>query len=458
MKPQNSLEPLTTTALVPSEMRAASLSPFLLPREPFPVRQVPAGMLVLVVLITVCGLWFAFVPINSAVIASGVVQVSSHRKTIQHFEGGIVDEILVRNGDVVVRDQPLVKLRSVYPAAEMAQLEGQELETIAVIGRLVAEQNGVSEITLPPEFAARADEPAVQSILEGQQQILESFLHLQNERLSVLEQNIQQAEEELGGRRLQLEARERQQSLLKEELGLLEGLFKQELVSRTRILETSQQLARVEGDIGEYQADIARIKKGVLETQLQMNEMRAAEMFRVSQQLREERAKLFDISQRLLASRDVLTRTTILSPVDGEVVNMQVHTANGVIAAGQPLMDIVPHDDELVIQAFIQPNDIDEVSVGMPVDIRLTATTRRSRVPIEGVVAVVSPDRLIEPQSGRAYYEARVDVAPTVTADERQLLMAGMGADVFIRTGERTALEYIVEPILRNLRLSFREK
>jgi HlyD family type I secretion membrane fusion protein len=439
-------------------MRGETRSPFVLAQDPFPVRQVPAGILVLFVFISILGLWFGLAPINSAVVSPGIVQVASHRKTIQHFEGGIVDEILVRNGDIVTRDQPLVKLKSVYPAAEMAQLEAQQLELLAVVGRLLAVQDGATEITLPPELAARADEAAIQSILAGQQQILDSFLQLQKERLSVFEQNVQQAEEEINGRRLQVEAREIQRKLLKEELSLLEKLFDQDLMSRTRVLETSKELAEVEGDIGEYQAEIARINKNVLETRLQINEMYAAQMHQVTQQLREERAKLFEISQRLTASRDVLSRTTIVSPVDGEVVNSQVYTTNGVIAPGQPIMDIVPQDDELVVQALIEPNDIEEVRVGMPADIRLTTLTRRNRVPIEGVVTVVSPDRLVDAQSGKPYYEARIEIASTANNSEAPVVRAGMGADVFIRTGERTALEYLTDPLLRNFRLGFREK
>jgi membrane fusion protein, epimerase transport system len=458
MKTPSSLQPLTTTALVPSDMRTEIPRPFSIAKDPFPVRQVPVGMGILFAFICIVGLWFGMAPINSAIVSPGVVQVASHRKTIQHFEGGIVDEILVRNGDIVVRDQPLIKLRSVYPAAEMAQLDAQQLETLAVIGRLMAEQTGASEIALPAEFEARANEPDVQSIIAGQQQILDSFLRLQGERLAVLEQNIEQAQEEIAGRQLQIEARELQRKFLNEELALLETLFDQKLMSRTRVLEVNQQLARVDGDIGQYQAEIARIKKNVLETRLQINEMRAAETLRVTQQLREERAKLFDITQRLTAARDVYGRTTIMSPVDGEVVNMQVHTANGVISAGQPIMDIVPQDDELIIQAFVDPNDIDEVRVGMPADIRLTSLTRRSRVPIEGVVTIVSPDRLVDAQSGRAYYEARIEVAPTVHEIDKHLLMAGMGADVFIRTGERTALQYLMEPFLRSFQMGFREK
>ena len=458
MKPQNTLEPLTTTALVPSETKRPVPTPFLLAKDPFPVRQVPIGMLVLATFIAILALWFSLAPISSAVVSPGIVQVASHRKTIQHLEGGIIEEILVKNGDVVVEGQPLVKLKSVSSAAGMAQLEAQYLETLAIIARLQAEQSSASEISLPPELADRAEDPAVQVVMASQQQILDSFLHLQKERLSVLEQNMAQGEEEMNGRRVQIEARQLQQKLLKEELGLLEGLFDKNLMSRTRILETSQQLAEVEGDIGEYQAEIARINKNVLETRLQINEMRAAEALRITQQLRDERAKLYDISQRLTAARDVFGRTTIVSPVDGEVVNLQVYTNSGVIAPGQPIMEIVPQNDDLVVQAYISPNDIDEVRVGMPADVKLTSATRRSRIPLEGVVTLVSPDRLVDEKTGQAHYEALIEINSDINNPEMPVLMAGMGADVFIRTGERTAIEYLFDPFLRHFQKGFREK
>ncbi len=458
MIPQNSLKPLTTTGIVPGEIRDENRKRFLLSRNPIPIRPLLAGVLIIVALLGFFGLWFSLAPISSAVVSPGIVQVASHRKTIQHFEGGIVDEILVRDGDLVVKGQPLVKLKTIGPAAELAQLEGEQLETAAIIGRLSAEQNDATEITLPEEFEARANEPALQSIMEGQQQILESIRKLDNERGLILEQNIAQAEDEISGLRLQLKAGERQRELLNDELSQLGILRQKELIPRTRVLARQQELARVEGNIGQFQAEIARIKKSILELKLNTSELRAAKIAGVTQQLREERAKLFDLTQRITSARDVLSRTTIVSPVAGEVVNIQVHTTDGVIRAGQPIMDIVPQDDDLVVQAFIDPKDIDEVRVGLPANVVLTSISRRSRVPIEGVVSAVSADRLVDQQTGQAYYEARIEVPSVVDDPEHTALMAGMGADVFIRTGERTAFEYLAAPIFRNLQLGTREK
>jgi HlyD family type I secretion membrane fusion protein len=416
-------------------------------------------MLVLFGFIIILGLWFGLAPISSAIISPGIVQVASHRKTIQHFEGGIVDEILVRNGDIVTQDQPLVKLKSIYPAAEMAQLEGQQLESLAIVGRLLAVQNGATEIVLSPELAARADEPNVQSIIAGQQQILESFLQLQKERLSVFEQNIQQAEEEINGRRAQIEAKELQRKLLKEEFSLLEKLFDQDLMSRTRVLETHQDLAEVEGDIGEYQAEIARINKNVLETRLQINEMYAAQMHQVTQQLREERAKLFEISQRLTASRDVLSRTTIVSPVDGEVVNSQVYTTNGVIAPGQPIMDVVPVNDSLVVESRVRPEDIDVVRTGLEAQVRLTAYKRSNVPPVSGRVTHVSADQLTDPRNGEPYFASRVTVDADALAKIKGVkLQPGMPAEVMIVTGERRAIDYFIAPLWDRMRRAFREE
>jgi len=403
-------------------------------------------------------LWCVVAPINSAIVSAGVVEVASHRKTIQHLEGGIVDEIFVGDGDLVTKGQPLIKIREIKPAAELAQLEGQLLETIAIIGRLVAEQNEADQVTILEEFTTSDNEPVLNNILQGQQRILESHRHLEAQRLSVFHEQTAQTEEAINGLKLQINASNIQRDLLKEELSQLAILEGKKLIPRTRILARRQELARVEGNLGAYQAEIARLKKSMSEAKLQLSETHASEILRVNKQLREERARFRDISYRITAARDILSRTTITSPIDGEVVNMKVHTANGVISAGATIMDIVPRDDELVVRAVIDPNDIDEVEVGMPADVKLTSLTRRSRMPIQGIVSDVSPDRLVDRQSGQPYYEARINFSSSVSDNERQMVLAGMGADVFIRTGERTALEYLMAPISRRIDLGLREK
>lgn len=458
MTAENTLEPLTTTALVRRDIVETVQRPASLGISAFLIRQILAGSLVIIIFLCAIAVWSSLAPLNSAVVAAGIVEVSSHRKTIQHLEGGLVDTIFVRDGDAVVKGQPLIKLRQVDAAAELAQLEGQLLETVAIIGGLMAQQSGASDIVLPEEFQSQANQPPLDSILMAQKELLESQRQLQNERDSVLIEQTAQIEEMISGLQLQINAREVQRDLLIDELSQLAILEGKRLISRTRILARRQELARIEGDLGEYQAEIARLRKSISEAKLQMSEARAAEAVRINKQLREERARFRDLSHRITSARDVVSRTTITSPIDGVVVNMNVHTINGVVAAGNAIMDIVPTGDELVVQALIDPKDINEVQAGMPADVKLRSLTRRSRVPIEGVVSDVSPDRLIDRPSGRSFYKARVEFTPTMSDADRQTIIAGMGADVFIRTGERTALEYLVEPISRNFSFGLREK
>jgi HlyD family type I secretion membrane fusion protein len=460
MTGEKPLEPLTTTSLVVREANdgMARIMPPTPRRKPFTFFQVAAGIAVVLLFVGSFGLWLSLAPISGAVVSPGVVQVASNRKIVQHLEGGIIDQILVRNGDQVLRGQPLVTLRAIERKAELAQLEGEQLETVATIGRLLAEQSGAPNVIIPPEFSARFNDPTAQSIVNGQQQILDSQRSLIAERLSVLEQRKAQHEEEISGLRAQIRAANLQLELLNEELSQLSVLDEKGLISRTRILARRQERAKVEGDLGQYQASVARLKKSIAETDLQIGEIRAAEIARVNKQLSEQRARLFDVSQRIIATRDVLDRLTIMSPIDGEVVNLQVHTTDGVIRPGQPILEIVPHDDDLIVRALVDPDDIEEVRTGMSADIRLTAVDRRYRLPLPGIVSGISPDRLTDPVSGRSYYEARVEFTPTGDEVDRQFLVAGMGADVFIRTSERSPLAYLMGPILRNVQFSLRER
>jgi HlyD family type I secretion membrane fusion protein len=416
-----------------------------------------AGLCVLLGFFSVFSLWLFLAPLEGAVRAPGVVGVASHRKTVQHLEGGIVEAILVREGDRVARGQSLVRLSRVQPAAQLAQLEGQYLETMAVVARLRAEREGESELHFPEELTSRAHEPAVQAIMNGQRNILGSRRTLANDQRSVLEQKIAQAAEEIKGLEGQISAGNTRKELLREELAAVQILFDQQLTPRTRILSLKQGFAELEGDLAAYHAEIARIQQSIAEMRLQISKLRAADVAQVTEQLRAESAKLFELSQSIVKARDILRRTEIVSPIDGVVMNFQVHTLSGVVSAGQPILDVVPSQEDLVVEAYVDPKDIDEVHVGMPADIKLTSFSRRERIPIAGVVSTVSADRLTDSRTGKAYYRALIGLSPEVSDAEKALLVAGMGADVFIRTGARTALEYLLAPITHYLQQGMRE-
>lgn len=425
--------------------------------RPFPLRLIAAGFTLVALFLSSFAVWSTLAPIEGAVVSPGIVSVASHRNQIQHLEGGIVESIRVRDGDHVTQGQLLVQLRDVQPAAELRQLERQYFEALAVVARLLAERDDLQDVDYPEALQSRAADPAIASVMTGQTNILASRQTLVQDRRSLLEHKIAQAEEEIKGLEGQIQAKNRQRKFIFQELSTVEEALAKKLVPKSKALKLRQHLAETEGDLSGYQSEMGRLEQSILEMRLQISEARAQRIAEITEQLRTQRAGLFDLSQKIVAARDVLHRTRIVSPIDGIVVNLQIHTQDGVISAGQPLLEVVPTDDDLVIHAFVDPEDIDEVRIGMPADVRLTSFSRRKRVPLEGVVAGLSADRLSDPETGLDYYRARIELLPEASDSARSNMVAGMGAEVFIRTGARTLLDYLLSPITRSLQLGLRE-
>lgn len=426
-------------------------------QRPFPRRLILAGLLLVILFLSSFTAWSVLAPIESAVVSPGIISVASHRKQIQHLEGGIVEAILVQDGDSVVKGQLLVKLRDVQPSAELRQLERQYIEVQAVLARLLAEQDDSEEITFPEDLLVRAKDRSVDSVMTGQKNIFQSRQMLIEDKHSVLKHKIAQVEEQINGLSGQVKAKNRQRKYIFQELSTVDEAVAKKLLPKAQALKLRQRLAGTEGELSAYQAEMARLKLSILEMRLQMSEVRAQQITEITEQLRSQRARLFDLSQKIITTRDVLHRTKITSSIDGIVVNLQIHTLDGVIAAGQPLLEVVPINDDLIVNAFIAPEDIEEVRAGMMADVRLTSFSRRQRVPLEGVVSYISADRLSDPETGNEYYQARIRLAPDISASAKTYLIAGMGAEVFIRTGSRTPLDYLLSPITQSLQRGFKE-
>ena len=429
------------------------------PRErPFPLSLIFAGLLVIAVFFGSFAAWSALAPIESAVVAPGVVSVESRRKTVQHFEGGIGEEIYVADGDRVARGAPRVRLRGVKPAAELGQLKGQRDEALAVIARLVAERDGAETISFPPTLAAAVDGAGNRSILADQENTFASRKRLDAERRQLFKQRIGKSRELIRGFKGKIAAVKRQQALTEDEVAQIQKLFKKGLATKPRLLAVQQRFEALAGELAELRANVARTERNILELRMELNELEAAASLQTIEQIRTERARLYGLEQQISAAEDVLRRTEIVSPIDGVIVNLQVHTLGGVIGEGDVLMEIVPSDDELIVEAFVDPTDIDKVQAGGAAQVELTTQSRRQRQPIDAVIVEVSADRLLDEQTGAPYYSARVRLDREKLASLGSTLVAGMGAMVFIRTGARTPLEYLLEPITRTLRLGLREE
>jgi HlyD family type I secretion membrane fusion protein len=424
---------------------------------PFPRGLILAGVAILTFFFGSLTLWAALAPVEGAVVSPGIIGVSSHRKQIQHLGGGIVKAIHVTDGDKVTKGQLLIELRDVTSAAELRRLEGRRTEVLAVMARLEAEREGTETMQVPDALSETQDDPSTEAVLNRQTSIFNSNRSLIQDQLSVFEKKIDQSQEEITGLQGRIKYKQQEIKLLAAELRNIRKAVKKGLIPKDEELQLKQKFALLKGNLIGLQSEMGRLEQVVLETQVMKREKQAQLVADLSEKMRSQESELFDLEQQIITARDVLQRTNIRSPIDGTVVNLQVHSLDGVISSGQNIMEIVPANDELIVEVFLSPEDIDDVSVGMPADVRLTSVSRRQRVPMQGVVTVISADRLNNSQTGMDYYSARVALSPATTDKEGVSLIPGMGADVFIRTGARTPFEYLLSPIATSLQFSLRE-
>lgn len=425
--------------------------------RPFSRRLMLAGFAVMAVFGGSFYVWAASAPIEGAVVAPGVVIVDSNVRTVQHLEGGIVEQILVRDGDKVDSGQVLVKLQNTVSSSNRNELMSQYFEALATEARLVAEQDGAESISFPKELSEKVGDSAAQAALKGQETLFDSRRQLLSDRLVILDRTKDGLQSEIEGLEGQITAGQRQLDLITEEYNDVSALLEKNLTNKPRVLQLQRDIAGLEGQIANYRAAIGTAKQKIDEADLRMVEMKATQATEVVGQLRETRARLYELKQQLTAAEDVYGRTEIRSPVTGVVKGLAIHTVGGVIAAGQPLMDVVPVSDKLVVQASIDPRDIDQVTEGLPAQVWLSAINRRSQTPIEGAVATVSADRLVDPTSGAPYYQARVELDRAEVEKGTVPIQPGMGAEVMIRTGARTTWDYLSAPIAQFLTRAMRE-
>ena len=420
---------------------------------------VSVGLGAILIFFGIFGGWAALAPLESAAIASGIVSVDTSRKTIQHLEGGIVEEILVRDGDQVSAGQILIRLERTQPEATLDLLTARLITAASREARLIAERDGKKEIEFPELFEAPENQTRRSEAIVSQNNIFIARRNAIKGQTAILGQRIAQIEEEIVGLRGEIDSEIRQLALIEEELVGVRELVEKQLTRKSRLLELERRAAEIEGEKSRNEARISRARQQIGETHLQISELGTQMMNEVLVELRDVQSELSDLTERVRAAKDVLRRTEIRTTLDGTVVGLSVHTAGGVIGPGQALMDIVPSQDRLVIEARIDPSDIDIMQPGLPANIRLTAFNQRDLVPLAGTVTRVSADLLTDERTGFGYYLARVEIDPGQSAALDDLkLYPGMQAEVMIVTGQDTALNYLLKPIGRTLRRAFRER
>lgn len=420
-------------------------------------RTVRFGALVILTVFGGLAGWSLLFPLSGAVIAPGTVQVDGNNKTVQHLEGGIVKRLFVKEGDLVKAGAPLAELDGTAHRAAYDLVDGQYIELLARKARLEAERDDAADVAVPAELAARLGEPAVQRAIGGQLSLFHDRLGARESREGILRSRVAEYEEQIKGLAAQASSKERQVKLLNEERAGLKKLYEKGYASRTRMLALEREAESLMGEGGQAHAQMAALKTSVGEAEIEV--MKARQEFRESvlSELREAEGELVKVLQQRVAAADTLRRTTVTAPADGRVLNLAVHTAGGVIAPGAALMEIVPEGDRLVVLAQIRPGDVGKIRAGESVHIRLAAFKARTTPAVDGKVLSVSADRVGDEKSG-THYVARVALPPVLPASFKgEPLKPGMPAEVFVRTGEQTAIGWLLRPLTDAFARTFRE-
>lgn len=421
-------------------------------------RIIKAGTFAILLVFGGFGAWAALAPLAGAVIGTGVIKVDLNRKTVQHLEGGIVKEILVRDGDQVSAGQTLIIVADERVDASVDVLQGQLDAEMAKAARLAAERDGLEQLRFPQELSGRLHDPKVAELIRTETSYFETRRRALEEQVSLLQTQIVESRREIESLRMRAEAERKGTELLEEEIAANEALEKQQYVQKVHILGLKRGIEDYKARRGEHLADMARAEQKIAELELRIASARDKYLQDAAQGLTTAQARIFDLQERLRPSKDAQRRQHIVAPISGTVVDMKVFTVGGVIRPGEALMDIVPANNLLIVEARIPVDAIDDVHVGQEADVRLSAYKRRSTPLVAGRVTYVSADRMSDPERNDSYYLTHVTVDRDALAEAGDLsLYPGMPAEVYIRTGERTALDYMLTPLTATLRRSLRE-
>jgi HlyD family secretion protein len=422
-------------------------------------QELRTGLRVLLVALAMAGGWAALVPLAGAVVVPGNLVVQSNVKTIQHPTGGVVAEIAVHNGQRVGSGDLLLRLDATQARTSLQIVSKQLNEMRAKIGRLVAERDKLAELQVPAELSAQSNDATIKKLLASEELLFKERANARRGQTDLLQSRISQLGEEIAGLDAQVASKTKQLELIAGELSGVQELYDKRLVPLARLTALQRETARIEGERGQLVWSIAETRSKIGEAQLQI--MRIDQDFRtdVVKELGESRAKEAELVERGVAAQDLLDRIEIRAPTSGVVHQLSVHTVGGVIRAGDSAMEIVPDSDDLQIEARLQPNEIDQVRTGQRAFVRFSAFNQRVTPQLTGTVSYVSADTSHDQQANMPYFTVRV----ALSDDEiRRLaglqLVPGMPAEVFMQTGSRTMMNYLLKPIADQMRRAFVEQ
>jgi HlyD family secretion protein len=421
--------------------------------------ELRVGFRVLLAVGLLAGGWIALMPLAGAVVVPGNLVVQSNVKTIQHPTGGVVAEIAVHNGMQVTVGDLLVRLDATQAQASLQMVSKQLDELRARIARLVAERDDLPRLEVPAEMSVRAAESTIKTLLTSEASLFKARANARESQKDLLQSRISQLGEEIVGLDAQVGSKAKQLELISGELSGVQDLYDKRLVPLTRLTTLQREAARIEGERGQLISAIAETKAKVGEARLQI--VRLDQDFRtdVVKELGETQGKEAELVERGVAARDLLDRIEIRAPTSGVIHQLAAHTIGGVIRAGDAIMEVVPDSDDLQIEARLQPNNIDQVRTGQKAFVRFSAFNQRVTPQLVGIVSYVSADTSNDQQTNAPYFTVRVALSDE---ERRRLaglqLVPGMPAEVFMQTGSRTMMSYLLKPITDQMRRAFVEQ
>ena len=417
------------------------------------------GLLAVAVFFGGFGVWAVRAPLAGAAIAPGVVVASGENQTISHFEGGIVQQIAVRDGERVNEGQPLVYLDETQAQASQNRIEQSMIALTARLERAKAELAGAETLNFPVELVERLKESDNEQMFELQLSEFDARLEQHQSELKIQDEQIRSIEKEIVGIELQIAAETDKLRILDEEIAVKQSLLQKGLTPKAQYNQLLRSRADSRGRIGGLEATLGQRENDIAQIKQKQIAVKAARKSDASTKVDELRRQLADLTEQMVSRADVLERMVIRAPADGVIINIAKNTIGSVVAPGEPVLEILPTNDELVISAHISPRDVDAVKVGQEASIRFAALNVRTTPEVQATVEYISADRLTDNRSDEAYFSARLKLTDSlpdeISADQ---IFAGMPVETFIKTGERTFVEYLMKPISDSFSKAFREE
>jgi HlyD family secretion protein len=401
--------------------------------------------------------WGGLTEISGAVIAPGKLVVDSNVKKVQHPTGGVVGTLNVKDGDRVKKGDIVVRLDETQARANLAIVTKALDEMDARQARLEAERDGANKVVFPAELVARANEPDVAQAMKSEQRLFELRHSAREGQKAQLLEQIDQLRQQITGNEEQITAKTKEIDWNQQELGGVRGLWKQNLVPFSRVTTLERDFARLHGERGALTASIAQAKGRISEIQLKILQIDEDLRTETGKELAEIRAKRAELTERRVAAEDQLKRIDLVAPQDGKIFQQAVHTIGGVIQAGEVLMLVVPDADELIIEAKVAPQDVDQIHVGQRAIVQFAAFNRRTTPELAGEVVGIGADITQDDKRNEAYYAVRIRISDKEMARLEGLQpMAGMPVEVFIQTSPRTVVSYLTKPFMEQFDRAFR--